>query len=149
MHTSIRIFTLPSSLASPERVMSLSYVCFVWRQGAVATLITMPLDVMKTRVMNAAPGTYKVRPTTSQADCWRQSIVFSQTISLLIWHFTAFLDLMCATMLISTVHTLKFIGCARALFNSYARVVRHWSTMSLPSIPHHCCFEILRFKVFA
>lgn len=27
--------------------------------GAVATLITMPLDVMKTRMMNAPPGTYK------------------------------------------------------------------------------------------
>lgn len=27
--------------------------------GAVATLITMPLDVMKTRLMNAPPGTYK------------------------------------------------------------------------------------------
>ena len=24
-----------------------------------------------------------------------------------------------------------------------------WSKMSLPSIQHHCCFEILRFKVFA
>ena len=29
-------------------------------QGAVATLITMPLDVMKTRMMNAPPGTYSV-----------------------------------------------------------------------------------------
>ncbi|KAK2160728.1 hypothetical protein LSH36_127g03059 [Paralvinella palmiformis] len=28
--------------------------------GAVATLITMPLDVMKTRLMNAPTGTYKV-----------------------------------------------------------------------------------------
>lgn len=27
--------------------------------GAIATLLTMPLDVMKTRMMNAAPGTYK------------------------------------------------------------------------------------------
>jgi dicarboxylate transporter 10 len=26
--------------------------------GGVATLITMPLDVMKTRMMNAPPGTY-------------------------------------------------------------------------------------------
>ena len=29
-------------------------------QGGVATLITMPLDVMKTRVMNAKPGQYAV-----------------------------------------------------------------------------------------
>jgi len=38
-------------------------VC-VWHvacvQGGVATLITMPLDVMKTRMMNAPPGTYSV-----------------------------------------------------------------------------------------
>ncbi|GAB1597295.1 mitochondrial dicarboxylate carrier-like [Argonauta hians] len=27
--------------------------------GAIATLLTMPLDVMKTRIMNAPPGTYK------------------------------------------------------------------------------------------
>jgi len=27
--------------------------------GGIATLLTMPLDVMKTRMMNAAPGTYK------------------------------------------------------------------------------------------
>ena len=26
--------------------------------GGVATLLTMPLDVMKTRMMNAPPGTY-------------------------------------------------------------------------------------------
>ena len=29
-------------------------------QGATATLMTMPLDVMKTRVMNAEPGRYSV-----------------------------------------------------------------------------------------
>jgi len=33
----------------------------VYMQGAVATLITMPLDVMKTRMMNAPPGTYSVK----------------------------------------------------------------------------------------
>ena len=29
-------------------------------QGAIATFLTMPLDVMKTRMMNAKPGTYSV-----------------------------------------------------------------------------------------
>ena len=35
------------------------YIIF-FSQGGVATLITMPLDVMKTRVMNAKPGQYAV-----------------------------------------------------------------------------------------
>ena len=39
--------------------------CDVCVKGGVATLITMPLDVMKTRMMNAPPGTYSVRPATS------------------------------------------------------------------------------------
>lgn len=34
--------------------------------GTAATLLTMPLDVMKTRMMNAPPGTYN-----SLMDCFR------------------------------------------------------------------------------
>lgn len=34
--------------------------------GAGATLLTMPLDVMKTRLMNAPPGTYN-----SLLDCFK------------------------------------------------------------------------------
>ena len=37
--------------------------CVICLQGAVATLITMPLDVMKTRMMNAPPGMYSVSET--------------------------------------------------------------------------------------
>ena len=37
---------------------SMNYVFYF--QGAIATFLTMPLDVMKTRMMNAKPGTYAV-----------------------------------------------------------------------------------------
>jgi len=39
--------------------------------GAGATLLTMPLDVMKTRMMNAPPGTY-----SSLFDCFKDIIKF-------------------------------------------------------------------------
>lgn len=37
--------------------------------GAGATLLTMPLDVMKTRLMNAPPGTYN-----SLLDCFKDIV---------------------------------------------------------------------------
>jgi dicarboxylate transporter 10 len=37
--------------------------------GGVATLLTMPLDVMKTRMMNAPPGTY-----SSLMDCFKDIV---------------------------------------------------------------------------
>ncbi len=37
--------------------------------GAGATLLTMPLDVMKTRMMNAPPGTYN-----SLLDCFKDIV---------------------------------------------------------------------------
>jgi hypothetical protein len=35
--------------------------CNVYFQGAVATTLTQPLDVLKTRAMNAKPGEFPVR----------------------------------------------------------------------------------------
>lgn len=43
--------------------------CFVFHIGAGATLLTMPLDVMKTRLMNAPPGTYN-----SLLDCFKDIV---------------------------------------------------------------------------
>ncbi len=37
--------------------------------GGVATLLTMPLDVMKTRMMNAPPGKYN-----SLMDCFKDIV---------------------------------------------------------------------------
>ena len=45
-----------------SRMIKLCAVCFNF-QGGIATLLTMPLDVMKTRMMNASPGQYKVSTT--------------------------------------------------------------------------------------
>ncbi len=42
---------------------------FLLNIGAAATLLTMPLDVMKTRMMNAPPGTYK-----SLVDCFKDIV---------------------------------------------------------------------------
>ena len=38
-------------------------ILFCLFQGAIATTMTQPLDVLKTRAMNAKPGEYKVKNT--------------------------------------------------------------------------------------
>jgi hypothetical protein len=46
-----------------------SVVLFFIPTGGVATLLTMPIDVMKTRMMNAPPGRYN-----SLADCFKDIV---------------------------------------------------------------------------
>lgn len=46
------------SLVSNQNILQFTFPIFL--QGTVATLMTQPFDVMKTRMMNAKPGEYSV-----------------------------------------------------------------------------------------
>ena len=64
-HILLRVLLLVNSFDHENFKGKIDRLCL----GAGATLLTMPLDVMKTRLMNAPPGTYN-----SLLDCFKDII---------------------------------------------------------------------------